>query len=404
MTGCLPVGQDHELADLSNIIIAKNKNSLPVIVNQLLTEPQKETPPNTGSKTLNAGKIKNKTKCRPQKCVLKEPFAEAAKNQKPAISYQTSPESNSLPPPNISQVLPLLYKYSGQDRAFLKIQDGCDAYCTYCIIPKIRTNVCNKAVKDVLLEARNLVDDGHREIVLTGVFLGAYGQSTARRKRWEPERIDSLAELLNQTAEVNGLERLRLGSLEPLDVTERLLEVMTSHSNIAPHLHLSLQSGSPNVLRKMARQYTIEDFWRVIERVRKAFDRSAITTDIIVGFPGETEEDFQKTMQVVEETGFTKVHVFPFSMRKGTSAEKMAGLFGRVSGEEIRRRAERLIRLDADLQQRFRQACLGMEERVLIERVNPAQGLCGRYFTVDVSARPDSKEFKIGQMVSTIIG
>lgn len=124
------------------------------------------------------------------------------------ISYQTCPVNESFPPANISQGLPLLYKYSGQARAFLKIQDGCDAYCTYCIIPKIRTKVCNKAVKDVILEARNLINDSHREIVLTGIFVGAYGQATARRRRWETKRIYSLAKLLDQTANVNGLERV----------------------------------------------------------------------------------------------------------------------------------------------------------------------------------------------------
>lgn len=396
VTGCLPVGQEHELAGLDRIIIAKDKNQLPAIVTRFLTENAHATPTITCSKPLNAGKIKNKNEGGRQNGFLEHSVVEELNNG--SVLY-----TDSLHPESKHESLPLLSRYSGQCRAFLKVQDGCDAYCTYCIIPQIRTNVCSKPVLDVLEEARRLVEAGHKEIILTGIFLGAYGQSTARRRKWDGQKTDCLAELVDKVAGVEGLERLRLSSLEPLDVTDRLLEVMVSHHNVAPHLHLPLQAGSANVLRKMARQYSIADFRGVVEKVKKAFDRPAITTDIIVGFPGESEKDFEETMQTSEETGFTKIHVFPFSVRKGTAAVKMARLFGRVPAQEIRRRAEAMHRLDSRLQAEFRAACRGLEERVLVETLNPPQGLCGRYFTVDVSDLPDAGRIRRGEMVSVVL-
>jgi len=395
VTGCLPVGQEHELAGLDRIIIVKDKNQLPAIVNQFITENSKCSPTITCSKTLNACKIKNKNAGGSQNQFLEHSVLEELNESSSAIEAKRDPEP--------CQTLPLLSRYAGQCRAFLKVQDGCDAYCTYCIIPKIRTDVCSKPVCDVLAEARMLVEAGHREIILTGIFLGAYGQTTARRRKWDVGNADFLADLVDQVARVEGLERLRLSSLEPLDVTDRLLEVMTSHANIAPHLHLPLQAGSRSVLRKMARQYSVDDFHRVIEKVKKAFDRPAITTDIIVGFPGESERDFEDTLQVSRETGFTKIHVFPFSVRKGTSAVRMAKLFGRVSPQEIRRRAEAMHQLDVQLQADFRQSCRGMKERVLVETVNPPEGLCGRYFSVNVGHLPGAASIRRGEVVQIVL-
>jgi len=377
VTGCLPVGPDTEIKDLDNIIIVKDKGTLPLILERLSQKlPISSNNPNH-SKPINRSRIKHKN---PNLTQLDEPE-----------HMEKCPDSNNS--------LPTLTRFSGQSRAFLKIQDGCDAYCTYCIIPKIRTEVCNKSVKTVFQEARDLVMAGHKEIILTGVFLGAYGQKTARRKKWNPKNIDALSELVEQVSDTKGLERLRLSSLEPLDVTDRLLEVMSSRENIAPHLHLPLQAGSANVLRKMARQYTIDDFLRVTEKVKNAFDRPAITTDIIVGFPGETDEDFQQTMDIAKQVGFSKIHVFSFSIRKNTAAEKMVKLFGTVSPQEIKHRSTALQQLDAELQEKFRQACTGLRETVLIEKTNPPRGRCGRYFMVDASTHPDAKKLKKGQVI-----
>ena len=338
-----------------------------------------------GSKPPNSGKIKDKNGTLSQINPLK--------------SNKTAENTFAAVPSD----LPLIEHFAGQCRAFLKVQDGCDAWCTYCIIPKIRTNVCNKDVKTVLSEAQHLIASGHKEIVLTGIFLGAYGQSTARRKKWNPEKYDALAEMVDAVAKLPGLERLRLSSLEPLDVTEKLLEVMTRHTNIMPHLHLSLQSGSPNVLRKMARRYSIDDFLHVVDRVKTAFDRPAITTDIIVGFPGETEADFEQTVNIAEKVGFAKIHVFSFSPRKNTAAVKMAKLFGKVDAQEIKHRSSVLQELDKRLQETFRKSCVGLKENVLIETTHPPRGRCTRYFMVDCSGHPQAKSLKKSNTVNITI-
>lgn len=320
-------------------------------------------------------------------------------NQSVSIPLSPAKIKDKNPPEgcgNIPNLQPLK-GYSGQCRAFLKIQDGCDAFCSYCIIPKIRTEVCNKEVKTVIREAESLVLAGHKEIVLSGIFLGAYGQTTARRKHWDPEKRDALANLLEQLARVDGLERIRLSSLEPADVTERLLEVFTKHHNLMPHLHLPLQSGSAAILKKMCRQYTLTDYFDVAQRVNAALDHPAITTDIIVGFPGETDEDFEQTMHAAENLGFSKIHVFPFSARKGTPAAKMPG---KLNSTIIKSRAERLQKLDNQLQERFRLRFIGKSVSVLVENLRPPRGRCERYFMVDLSQQPNASKLRRGEIVT----
>ncbi len=309
-------------------------------------------------------------------------------------------DKNLLESAKTASVLQPLRRFSGQSRAFLKIQDGCDAFCSYCIIPKIRTHVCNKDVKTVLIEAENLVSAGHKEIVLSGIFLGAYGQSTARRKHWNPEKRDALADLLEQLVAVSGLARIRLSSLEPADVTDRLLTVFTQYPNIMPHLHLPIQSGSPTILKKMCRQYTLEDYYGVIEKVVAALDHPAITTDIIVGFPGETEADFAQTLDVAEQIGFAKIHVFPFSARKDTPAAKMPG---KVNPAVIKARAEALQAADNRLQKQFRQQFIGHPVSVLVENLRPPRGRCERYFMVDLDKLPTASKLERGDIVSLIL-
>jgi threonylcarbamoyladenosine tRNA methylthiotransferase MtaB len=186
-------------------------------------------------------------------------------------------------------------------------------------------------------------------------------------------------------------------------VTERLLEVMTSNSKIMPHLHLPLQAGSCNILRKMARQYSIEDYMQVIETVKNAFDRPAITTDIIVGFPGETEDDFNATYNIAKHVKFAKIHVFSFSPRENTPAEKMAKLFGKIPSVEIKRRSTLLQELDDKLQEEFRQSCRGLKETVIVEKTSPPQGRTTRYFMVDLSNHTNGEKFQKGQLVNITV-
>lgn len=276
--------------------------------------------------------------------------------------------------------LPPLTSFKGQTRAFLKVQDGCDGYCSYCIVPKTRPFVHNKPVKAVIREAKSLVKAGHREIVVTGVFLGAYGQESVRRKNWPNQQNDNLSILLDKMAKIPHLARIRLSSLEPGDVTPQLLDIFCKHTNIMPHLHLSLQSGSNAVLKKMCRQYNSDIFREKIELAKRYLDRPAITTDIIVGFPGETDTDFEQTIKLAKDVGFAKMHIFSFSPRKGTAAANMQG---RVDIKIVKERSEILHRLNIELSQKFQQQFIGETAEILLENDNEQiYGRSERYFMV----------------------
>ena len=281
--------------------------------------------------------------------------------------------------------LPQLVSFKGQTRAFLKVQDGCDGYCSYCIVPKVRPFVQSKPVKAVIQEAHALVEAGHKEIVITGIFLGAYGQESVRRKNWAGEKNDKLADLLDKMAQIPNLARIRLSSLEPADVTPRLIEVFCKHRPIMPHLHLSLQSGSDAVLRRMCRQYTTGEFREKIDMLKSRLDRPAITTDIIAGFPGETDSDFQKTIDLAKEVGFAKMHIFAFSPRKGTAAAVMQGA---LDNRVIKKRSQILRELDIELGTAYRQQFVGEVAEILVE--NDSGQVCGRserYFMVYLNGK-----------------
>jgi threonylcarbamoyladenosine tRNA methylthiotransferase MtaB len=260
-------------------------------------------------------------------------------------------------------------RQSGRQRAFLKVQDGCDAHCTYCIIPKLRPRLWSKPVEVAVEEATRLAAAGHVELVLTGIFLGAYGQPTALCRRQPRGGGDGkpIAELVAALCtRVPGLRRLRLSSLEPGDLTPELIAVLRDHAQVVPHFHLPLQSGSGALLRRMNRQYTRDDFLRMTDRVRAAFDRPALTTDVIVGFPGETDAEFERTVEVVNQAGFIHVHAFGFSPRPGTAAARWRRDF--VHGTFVHERIERLRGLAREHDYRFRRQFLGEMVELLIER------------------------------------
>ncbi len=361
VAGCLPLGPANErLNSTDNVHFVARKADLPDVLQALIAC----DPPTPSNKPFFNAEIKDKT------------------------DHGKDSHSSSLP---------LLKAFSGQTRAFLKVQDGCDAFCTYCIIPKIRTHVCNKDVKSVLTEARSLVEAGHSEIVLTGIFLGAYGQNTARRRRWDPAHRDDLADLLDKVARIPGLRRVRLSSLEPADVTDRLLDVFCSRENIAPHLHLPLQSGSDRILKRMCRQYRLDDFRRSVDKLNARLDRPAITTDIIAAFPGETDDDFAATMALMRQTAFAKTHVFTFSPRSGTPASRMTP---RVPANVARWRSRTLQELDIQLQNEFRRRFKGEEATVIIEALDPPRGRCERYFMVQLQ---HGDHAQLGQVVAATI-
>jgi len=295
--------------------------------------------------------------------------------------------------------LPQICSFRGHTRAFLKVQDGCDGYCTYCIVPRTRPLVHSKPLDVVLQEAQSLVDAGHKEIVITGIFLGAYGQQTVRRKSWPDRQNGKLTDLLENIAKIPVLARVRLSSLEPGDVTGELLDVFCKYPNIMPHLHLSLQSGSDNVLKKMARQYRVGDFRAKVEMIKTQLDRPAITTDIIVGFPGETEGDFEKTVSLAEEVGFAKMHIFAFSPRNGTAAATMQDTVAKRITQE---RSRILRELDKNLQRQFRQQFINATAEVLLESgADDPAGRSERYFMVCV--RDGHKTLKKNDLVRVVL-
>ncbi|MHB9093223.1 MAG: tRNA (N(6)-L-threonylcarbamoyladenosine(37)-C(2))-methylthiotransferase MtaB [Eubacteriales bacterium] len=253
--------------------------------------------------------------------------------------------------------MPIL-DYENRTRAFVKIQEGCNNFCTYCIIPYARGPLRSRDPENILAEVRKLVDEGFGEIVLTGIHIGAYGTGLL-------EKID-LADLVVMIALVPGLKRLRLGSVEPLDITPRLIKAIAEIRTVCRHLHIPLQSGDDLILSRMQRKYNAFEFSRMVSAVRGQIPEIAITTDVIVGFPGETEEEFGNTLEFVKDVGFCKTHVFKYSPRKGTPA---AGYPDQVSAEAKDTRSKRLIALDRENQKRFAAKFIGESVEVLAEQL-----------------------------------
>ena len=264
-------------------------------------------------------------------------------------------------------------------RAFLKIQEGCNQYCTYCIIPYARGPLRSRSLESIRSEVAKLVEAGYKEVVLIGIHLGCYGKELAK----EGKHI-TLYDAVQAVLSVEGMCRVRLGSLESVEVEPRLLELMANEPRLCKHLHLPLQSGCDKILQAMHRPYDTARFTKLLQQIRAQVPDVAITTDIIVGFPGETEEDFATTLAFAEKCGFAKMHIFPYSKRKGTPAEKMPNQVDEaVKGE----RAARLAAVDEKLHQAMLKQMVGKTEEVLFEQPVDAvhmEGLCGPYLRVVV--------------------
>lgn len=254
----------------------------------------------------------------------------------------------------------------GQTRAFVKVEDGCDDRCTFCIIPRLRGPARSRPEDEVVAEVRDLVRAGHQEVVLTGVHLGYYGKETGSPRK-------ALPALLRRLVKLPGLHRLKLSSIEVHEITSELVALFASEPVLSPHLHLPLQSGSDNVLRLMRRKYNRRLFLERVLTLRERLVEPALSTDVIVGFPGEGDADFEDTLEVVRRAGFMKVHVFPYSPRAGTAA---AGLEGALPAEIVAARKQRLLEVDALQGAAFRRGFLGRRVEVLVEgRRDSATGL-----------------------------
>lgn len=250
-------------------------------------------------------------------------------------------------------------------RAYIKIQDGCNQFCSYCIIPFARGRVRSRKQEDVISEIRGLVANGYQEFVLTGIHISSYGVDFAGENYNTSEsKGEALLALIREIAKLEGVLRIRLGSLEPTIVTMEFAKALSQIEQLCPHFHLSLQSGCDETLKRMNRQYTTSDYKKCVEILRTAFDQPAITTDIITGFPGESEEEFTKTVAFVKEIRFFETHIFPYSKRAGTVA---AGMDGQLTEAVKKERARILIELDAEISKQYRASFIGKEQTVLLE-------------------------------------
>jgi threonylcarbamoyladenosine tRNA methylthiotransferase MtaB len=280
--------------------------------------------------------------------------------------------------------------FGARHRAYVKVQDGCMLSCSFCIIPQVRPNLASRPIEHIVEETLRLADAGYREIVLTGIHLGHYGVEWSR-SRPKSEWL-RLPQLVDRLARLPGDFRIRLSSIEATEVTRELVAVMAEHrERVCPHLHISMQSGSDDVLRRMRRRWGSQRYIDRCRLVREALDEPAFTTDIIVGFPGETEADFAATCQVASEVGFSKIHIFPFSARRGTPAAQMPDQIPpQIKAERVRRLAE----LEGELRDRYFSRLVGRSLRVLVEgsAATPGRmlGTACRYAPVELSAGPQA--------------
>ena len=268
-----------------------------------------------------------------------------------------------------------LSKPKDKSRAFVKVQDGCNQFCAYCIIPYVRGRIRSRKEEDCLEEIRHLAKEGFQEVVLTGIHLSSYGldfenlsYEYASRKA---ETGEALLHLISEVGKIPGIQRIRLGSLEPRIITERFLAGLKEVEAICPHFHLSLQSGAEKTLKEMNRHYTKEDFKKAVEDIRRVYPMAAITTDVIVGFPGEREEDFQESLAYLKEISFYDLHVFKFSRRKGTKADEMKE---QIPDNIKTARSKELLALALEDSKKFREKFLGKESSILIEEIREIEG------------------------------
>ena len=277
--------------------------------------------------------------------------------------------------------------FPGRTRAFVKIQDGCDNFCTYCIIPFVRGKCRSKDEDEVIKEVTDLVNHGYKEVVLTGIHTGSYG-----------EDLDtSFADLLNKLVKIDGLERLRISSIETTELDDEVLDVLKNSKVLVNHLHIPIQAGSNEILKAMNRKYDLDYFFDKIAEIRAIRPNISISTDVIVGFPGESEELFQKTIETCRKVGFSKLHVFPYSERRGTAASRMDG---KIDEHEKKERSRRLIEVSKELEIDYMKKFIDKEVEVLIEETKDGYSLghTGEFLYVKIN-----KELPHNELVKVVV-
>lgn len=257
---------------------------------------------------------------------------------------------------------------SEKTRASIKIQDGCNQFCSYCIIPYARGRVRSRRIESVIKEVEMLIENNYKEVVLTGIHVSSYGIDFADNLDKTPKLLDLIMEL----SKIEKLERIRLSSLEPRIITEGFAKTLSANPKLCPHFHLSLQSGCDKTLKRMNRKYTTGEYEQKCDLLRKYFENPAITTDIIVGFPGETKEEFNRTVKFVEEIEFSQMHIFKYSIRKGTVAEKLAD---QVDNKTKKARSKKLIKLAEKMENKYMSTFIDKVEKVLVEKETQINGI-----------------------------
>ena len=276
-------------------------------------------------------------------------------------------------------------KTNGKTRAFMKIQDGCDRYCSYCIIPYARGRVRSRDLESIVKEVENLAANGYKEVVLTGIHVASYGKDIK-------DSDIKLLDVIKQINDIEGIERIRLSSVEPILFTDEFVEAVSTMDKVCPHYHLSLQSGCDETLKRMKRRYTTEEYKTIVDRLRAAIPNVSITTDVIVGFPGETNEEFDKTYEFLKDIELTHMHIFKYSPRKGTPAATMEN---QVDPSTKHDRSEKLLQLNEENFNKFGQKMLDKEFNVLFEQKvgdNKYEGLTENYVKVIVESDNDISE------------
>ena len=272
---------------------------------------------------------------------------EFEKNQKQLLVYDDI-ENNNLDFEDME-----IKGYNHRHRAFIKIEDGCNNFCSYCIIPYVRGRVRSKDFNKCIIEVNDLAIFGHKEIVLTGIHTGQYNSDGKR-----------LADLINKISETPGIERIRLSSVEIVELDDKMMDVLKNNKKFVSHLHIPLQAGSDHVLKLMNRRYDTKHFKEMVDKIRSIRKDISLTTDVIVGFPGETEEDFNETLEFCKTIGFAKIHVFPYSDRNGTVASRMKD---KVPGDIKKQRVHKLLELSQELEKKYFNSFISHEVEVLIE-------------------------------------
>lgn len=265
-------------------------------------------------------------------------------------------------------------KSEEHSRVFVKIQDGCDRYCTYCIIPYVRGNLRSRKPEDVVSEIKEIAANGYREVVITGIHLSSYGKDFLKDGKPSLDysgNADYLINLLKDINEIEGIDRIRIGSFEPMILSEDFVSKLSKITKLCPHFHISLQSGCDSVLKRMNRHYDTKKFYEKTVLLRKYFPGCALTTDVIVGFPGETEEEFNTTYDYLTKIKFFETHIFPYSRRKGTIADKMSG---QLTMNEKKERVTKLLELDDKLSREYRESKLGETDNIIVEEIKTING------------------------------